>query len=276
MPTVLFLLLVPRVLAVYHKFAVRFTDWENHSHQSSHDASLTIKTFSLSAIVAYGGLALSAFVYVPFGEQVMSFVQIYLFHTETPVHKTAKTWASTMLTSISSATPAAKAAVDEGMKAYNATSAEHLWEMDGESARGKLNPTRLQDQMFAVTVTNQIIGTFLEIGLPYVTRAVDSLRSGKGLTLAQNAAGAKKKRVQFEDDAAARAEVVENVNAVEEREFLDRVRREVALPEYTLFADYSEMVTQFGHVALWSTIWPLATGTCKLSVYQLLADGLVQ
>jgi len=37
------------------------------------------------------------------------------------------------------------------------------------------------------------------------------------------------------------------------------VRREAALPEYDLFQDYSEMVTQFGYVAVWSAIWPLAS-----------------
>lgn len=45
--------------------------------------------------------------------------------------------------------------------------------MDGGNARSEFNPTRLQDQMFAITVTNQVINTFLEIGLPYITRAVD-------------------------------------------------------------------------------------------------------
>lgn len=256
-PTVLFLVLVPKVLAIYHTYAVRFTNWENHSHQSAHDASLTIKTFSLSALVAYGGLALSAFVYVPFGEEVMTWVQVYLFHTETPMRTKAKNWASTVLSTLSSASPTASVA-EAGERAYNATAAHQLWEMDGHSARGKLNTTRLQDQMYAITVTNQVINTFLEVGLPYVTRAVDSLRAGKGLTLAHNAAGAKKKRVQFEDEASGSAEIANNVAGIEEREFLDRVRREAALPEYTLFADYSEMVTQFGYVALWSTIWPLA------------------
>lgn len=255
-PTILFLLLVPRVLAIYHTYAVRFTDWENHSHQSTHDASLTIKTFSLSAIVAYGGLALSAFVYVPFGEEVMTWVQVYLFHTKTPLHAKAKNWASTVMSTLSS--PTASVVADAGKRAYNATAAEHLWELDNGNARSKLNPTRLQDQMYAITVINQVVNTFLEIGLPYVMRAVDSYRAGKGLTLAENAAGAKKKRVQFEDSASGSAEVANNVAGVEEREFLERVKREVALPEYTLFADYSEMVTQFGYVALWSTIWPLA------------------
>lgn len=144
------------------------------------------------------------------------------------------------------------------------------------SARSKLDPSRLQNQMFAITVTNQVVNTFLEIGLPYITRGVAAFRSGKGLARAKNAVGsktvgsqeqpqsttnvvAKEKRVAFEDDQTS-AEMVKNANGKEEREFLEKVRREVGLPEYTLFADYSEMVTQFGYVALWSTIWPLAPG----------------
>ena len=59
-----------------------------------------------------------------------------------------------------------------------------VWMTDVSIARKKLNPSRLQDQMFAYTVTNQVINTFLEIGLPYVLRFVDSIRNGsnrKGL-----------------------------------------------------------------------------------------------
>ncbi|THG98283.1 hypothetical protein EW026_g3880 [Hermanssonia centrifuga] len=259
-PTVLFVLLVPRLLAIYHGYAVRFTDWENHGHQSTHDASLTIKTFSLSAIVAYGGLALSAFVYVPFGEEVMTFVQLYLFHRETPIGSAAKGWASTVLSTFSTGpTGSAAAEAVKSATRFSQTSTRHLWETDGINARSKLNPTRLQDQMFAITVTNQVVNNVLEIGLPYVMRAVDSLRSGKGLVRSSHTAGSsKKKRVAFEDDANGADDVARNANGKEEREFMERVRREVALPDYTLFADYSEMVTQFGYVALWSTIWPLA------------------
>lgn len=101
----------------------------------------------------------------------------------------------------------------------------------------------------------QVIGTFLEIGLPFILRGIGSLRSGGGKGAGAKGAGSKKKRVGFEDEAAAAGG-----DGKEERELLERVRSEVALPEYTLFADYSEMVTQFGYVALWSTIWPLAPG----------------
>jgi len=41
-------------------------------------------------------------------------------------------------------------------------------------------------------------------------------------------------------------------------ELLEQIRSEVALPEYELFGDYSETITQFGYVTLWSSIYPLA------------------
>ena len=122
---------------------------------------------------------------------------------------------------------------------------------DTGAARAKLSRSRLQTQMFAYTVTNQATNFFLEMGLPFLTRAFASVRSGKRRpSLSSSSAGnSKKKRVGFEDeDGAAR----------DEREFLERVRREVSLPQYDLHDDYDEMVSQFGYVALWSTIWPLA------------------
>jgi hypothetical protein len=106
--------------------------------------------------------------------------------------------------------------------------------------------------MFAYTVTNQATNFFFEVGLPFLTRAFASVRSGKRrLSLSGASVGnSKKKRVGFEDD--------KNGAARDEREFLERVRREVSLPQYTLPEDYDEMVAQFGYIALWSTIWPLA------------------
>jgi hypothetical protein len=62
----------------------------------------------------------------------------------------------------------------------------------------------------------------------------------------------RKKRVVFEDE--------QEKGGMAERVFLERVREEAALPEYELFGDFSEMVTQFGYVVLWSAIWPLAGG----------------
>jgi hypothetical protein len=118
-PTVLFISLVPRLLALYQNSAIAMTNWENHAHQSSYDYSLTVKTFALSGLVAYSGLALSAFVYVPFHEQVMTF---------------------TYTTLLSSAPDATRGG---------------LFEHNLYQARGKINPSRLQDQMFAFTVSTR-------------------------------------------------------------------------------------------------------------------------
>lgn len=248
-PTILFVLLVPRLLALYQAYAVRLTNWENHAHQSSHEASLTLKTFALSAVVAYLGLALSAFVYVPFGEFIMSKVQDTLF-----------------LSSGAFAAQAARAsAFNETLfgrkgKVDTPYAAESFW------TRGvkKTNPTRLQGQIYAYTVTNQIVGAFLEVGLPWIQAKFNALRSGRKIANVTPSSSASStgsvtkktggKRVVFDD---------EEKGEKEEREFLESVRHEVSLPEYTLFADYSEMVTQFGYVAMWSTIWPLAPGVYK-------------
>ncbi|KAI0272381.1 calcium-activated chloride channel-domain-containing protein [Gloeopeniophorella convolvens] len=245
-PTVLFIAVIPRFLAVYQTRAQNLTQWENHRHQSTFDASLTTKTFALSAIVAYLGLALSAFIYVPFGETVMNNVQHILRVTTGTVSSLA---AASGLNATAKDSPA-------------------IFEADARAAHGKLSSARLQNQMFAYTVTNQAINFFLEVGLPFLTRALASARAGKRRpSLSSPGAGTpKKKRVGFEDEPAG--------GARGEREFLERVRREVALPEYDLFADYSEMVTQFGYVALWSTIWPLAPAMALLNnVVELRADA---
>jgi len=133
--------------------------------------------------------------------------------------------------------------------ARNVTGLRAMFDIDTSHARQKLNPSRLTDQMFAYTVTNQIIDTFREIGLPFVLRFFSSSR---------NHSKGGKKRVLFEDEVGAEGT---GENSKEEREFLEIVRKEAALPDYELFTDYNEMVTQFGYITLWSTIWPLAPGT---------------
>ncbi|KAF7313350.1 hypothetical protein HMN09_00490600 [Mycena chlorophos] len=249
-PTILFVALVPQLLAIYQAIARRITTWENHPHQSSHAASLALKTFALSALVAYMGLALSAFVYVPFGEGIMQTVQVWLFERHNSAAALASDHNSTALNATAE-------------KTANVTTS--IWNVDTSVAGQKLNAGRLRDQMFAYTVTNQIVNTFVEIGLPFVLRKVNSIKDSllkkpaKGTKIngnktaaaaAEPASPTLKKRVVFEDE--------QERGGAAEREFLEEVRKEVALPVYEEFVDYSEMVTQFGYVVLWSTIWPLA------------------
>lgn len=44
----------------------------------------------------------------------------------------------------------------------------------------------------------------------------------------------------------------------DEKAFLERMRFEATLPEYSHFADYAEMTGQFGYATLFSVIWPIA------------------
>lgn len=220
--------------------AARLTTWENHTHHSSYDRSLTLKTFALSALVAYLGLGLSAFVYVPFGEGVMQVMQSMLF----------------MRTKAMEGSSGYNNTVSDGTSAKIASSpSEGLWDISHSNMKHKLNPGRLKDQMFAYTVTNQAVNTFVEAGLPFILRALKSFRNGNKITSTpgtQNEKNGVKKRVVFEDE--------KEKGGLAERQFLDTVREEVSLPEYETFQDYSEMVTQFGYVAVWSSIWPLASG----------------
>ncbi|KAJ7498162.1 calcium-activated chloride channel-domain-containing protein [Mycena galericulata] len=251
-PTILFVALVPRLLSVYHTISQRFAAWENHAHQSSYAASLTLKTFALSALVAYLGLGLSAFVYVPFGEGLMRMVQVWLFKGSVRADAVADAHNATA-------------------SSLNATAhTQGIWNVDTSVAGQKLNAGRLKDQMFAYTVTNQVVDTFVEIGLPYILRGVGSFRARRSTNGNGNGGNGKgekgKKRVVFEDEKEKGGE--------EEREFLEVVRKQVALPEYETFGDYSEMVTQFGYVALWSTIWPLAPAMALLNnFFELRSDA---
>ncbi|KAJ3774182.1 calcium-activated chloride channel-domain-containing protein [Lentinula raphanica] len=245
-PTIIFVILVPRLVAVFQLCAQYFTQWENHAHHSSHNASLTLKTFIFTALVAYLGLALSAFIYVPFGEGLMRIVQLWLFDGTVP-HTGSQMNAN--LTDVPEAPRKA-----------------NFWDIDASHAETKLNPGRLKDQMFAYTVTNQIINTFVEIGLPYVLRKVSAFRTKKSNSTSGSGSSSGKKKVVFEDEKVKGGQA--------ENDLLEQARAEAALPEYDIFGDYSEMVIQFGYVALWSTIWPLAPVMALLNnVLELRSDA---
>ncbi|GJJ11388.1 hypothetical protein Clacol_005621 [Clathrus columnatus] len=227
-PTVLLSLLIPTFLASYHRLATRFTMWENHAHDSGFDNSLTIKSFALSAIVAYLGLALSAFLYVPFGGVIMRTVEGVF--------------------------------VDESGNESKAVSMGRFkrWGFGARQGR-ELDTGRLQNQMFAFTVTNQIINTLQEIVVPYIMRGIEEYRNGGGWNSSKKNSGTPVSGGRTPQRKATELEMMELTNEREwETKFLKQVRKNAMLPDYTLFGDYAEMVTQFGYVALWSTIWPLA------------------
>lgn len=232
--------LVPHVLKSYHSSAKSYTAWENHAHQSTYEASLAVKTFFLSAIVAYLGLGLSAFVYVPFGGDLTGWVQQKLSNGT-----------GVLVQDI----PVTSAMMGEEEKeilgAWNLT--------DVERARERLNPGRLQEQMLTFMVSNQVVNLVGEVLVPFLIRKFKAYRNARKEKA--DAVDEKKKKVAFEDEVKPGGSESEK-ESKDDREFLEKIRSEVAMPPPDLFTEYNEMITQFGYVALWSTIWPLAGGMC--------------
>ncbi|KAF8757964.1 hypothetical protein RHS01_03508 [Rhizoctonia solani] len=85
-----------------------------------------------------------------------------------------------------------------------------------------------------VILESWTINFFLETGLPFILREWLKL-------------------------APAEASTIKEQRKVGRRDQLvEHAREESMLPEYTLFSDYAEMVTQFGYIVIWSAAWPLA------------------
>ena len=127
---------------------------------------------------------------------------------------------------------------------------ESLWEHDLSEASTKLNGMRLQTQMFAFLVTAQLGNAFQELAIPYIARWFQSRFSPPT-------------KVKRAGDRPA----------TQEEKMLDRVNKEVSMGmDYDIFDDYCEMVTQFGYIAMWSSIWPLAPGECFLRRWLSVGD----
>lgn len=215
-PALLFAACAPTLLAVYRLIAIRNTDFERHSAHSTSTYSLTIKRFILSTIASYLGIALSAFIYMPFGQESLGLLHLQLFE-----------FGLMGMTS-----PLAR---EED---------ELLWEHDLFKASTRLNSARMQTQMFAFLVTAQLGNAFQELGMPYVIRWLQSHINPPTKTR------------RSEDRLAVQGE-----------KLLDRVKAEVSTRlDYDVFDDYCEMVTQFGYITIWSSIWPLAPGECLLQL----------
>ncbi|TIB62994.1 hypothetical protein E3P77_03669 [Wallemia ichthyophaga] len=177
--------IVPLLITAYQPVLNKLSRWENHATHSDTEASLTIKSFTLNSLVSFAGLALTAYVYIPFGKDLVK-------------------------------------AASKRFEKFEIFGTNEIVEIDG---------SRIQTQLFAQMVTSQAIGTFQEVGLPYIMSFVRSHISKNTYT---------------------------PKDAPEERDYLQDVREEVAKDTYDLFEDYAEMVTQFGFISLWSVAWPLA------------------
>ncbi|WFD06719.1 hypothetical protein MVES1_002073 [Malassezia vespertilionis] len=141
-PTVLFSLSVPAAVAVSQTVAAWLAEFENYATVQSYDAGITYKTFLFSALVTYGPLALTAFVYIPFGDAIVQFLASRGYLTA----------------------------------AYRFLLRQPKFVLPSK-LHFSVNPTRLHSQLFALATTAQISNMFSELVLPVLLRVLVRAKS---------------------------------------------------------------------------------------------------
>lgn len=163
---------IPTVSGILGNFATRLTDFENYENQDSYEAALTQKTFVINFITGYFPLCLTAFVYVPFGEILVPYLDILNVTVQHFGHDEKYTTSDTGF---------------------------------------QINPARLKSQMIYFVVTAQVVGFALETIVPQVKRKVfrkakefDSRRKGIDTQVVLDPPGEKKflQRVRNEAELA--------------------------------------------------------------------------
>ncbi|KAF8925756.1 calcium-activated chloride channel-domain-containing protein [Dissophora ornata] len=76
-PMVLYSLAIPNVAAICKSVSLQLTDYENYETHASHEYHLMQKVFIFNALTSYMSILLTAYIYIPFGPQVISTFQSY-------------------------------------------------------------------------------------------------------------------------------------------------------------------------------------------------------
>ncbi|EKG19494.1 Anoctamin/TMEM 16 [Macrophomina phaseolina MS6] len=120
------------------------------------------------------------------------------------------------------------------------------------------DPNRLRNEVIALSITGQISNMAEELVFPYI----------------------KHKASRWWRDYRAEHSNVATINSVvqdepDEVEFLKRARNEAQLEPYNVQDDLTEMVIQFGYLALFSPVWPLVSvGFLVNNWFELRSDFL--
>lgn len=189
---------LPYITTYLEEFADRLTEFENHRTADHHEMSLTQKIFVLNIITNYLPILLTAFVYVPFGDDVIPYL-------ETIIGKVLGKFG----------------------KSFHNTS----FAADSD---------RLRNEVIALVVTGQLSGFFEENILPFLKHKFSGWW--------------REVRRMHSKDAMLMSVVRDDTD---EADFLHRARVQSTLPTYDVQEDISEIVLQFGYLALFSPVWPL-------------------
>lgn len=79
LPTILFSLSLPTITSFLTAIATRLTDYENYRTGDEHELAQTQKTFVMNFITSFLPTILTAFVYVPFGDRIVPYLNWFHF-----------------------------------------------------------------------------------------------------------------------------------------------------------------------------------------------------
>ncbi|KAF1978416.1 DUF590-domain-containing protein [Bimuria novae-zelandiae CBS 107.79] len=131
-PTGILTTCMPVLTGILTKMATQLTEYENYETHAAYETALTQKIFVLNFITSYMPIFLTAFVYVPFGNIIVPYLDVFSL-TVRPF-------------------------------------AEHEKQLQGPGADWTINPDRLRKQVIYFTVTAQIVNLGMELVVPYLKR----------------------------------------------------------------------------------------------------------
>lgn len=196
-PTVYNVITTPPFVAVYSAISDKITSWEGHTTQRAHDFSLLVKLLPINGIVAFYALILSAVIYIPYGDELMSFLHLTLFQQPSPPH-----------------------AADAG-SAPRPSLVSGTWRRSVNRLPPTTPKTRLAEQMFSFTLVLQLFPIILEILMPFVVRFAATHLMKRGSTGARHIVQGDKK----------------GGSASTEDELVDTVVFESSLPPHRFFGE---------------------------------------
>ncbi|KAK0112153.1 hypothetical protein ONS96_001410 [Cadophora gregata f. sp. sojae] len=134
LPTVILTTVMPTLSTLLTGFASRLTDVENYETQDAYEAAMISKIFILNFITSYLPIFLTAFVYVPFAQIIVPYLDVFQL----------------------------------AVKPF----AENEKQMSTPQTGFQINPDRLKKQVIYFTVTAQIVSFALEVIVPFAKRKV--------------------------------------------------------------------------------------------------------
>ncbi|KAH8551004.1 calcium-activated chloride channel-domain-containing protein [Umbelopsis sp. PMI_123] len=217
-PTIGYALLIPTMSNFYTKWVKALNDWENHLTESSWEYSYTQKIFVANFLVGYLSLFITAWVYIPFGDHILPYLDVF--------------------------------------------NIQHNHQ--------KVGTERLKAQLIYFIISGQVVGFFTEMILPRIMAIVQP----KVMSILRRGSGRRSSGTKSEDANSKELDTKQNMTEAEGT-FMKKVNKEVGMEEYDIYADYVEMVIQFGYVSVFSTIWPLTALCCFINnIVELRGDAI--